>query len=99
MNNRKEIEKKLRKIVEQEEIAEDVASWFKFFNEDPRKIPVERIAQHVKAALTGRPLGMAVKSRDTATKNRILRLLDEINDFAYPPKYENGILNKSLMPF
>lgn len=88
--------RRLKQIVEQERIAADVKSWLAFFREDPDRIPLERLAQHIKAALTGRPLCDTHKQRvesgdepvfmKDVEKDRINRLCDEINAIIHPQK-------------
>lgn len=74
---KRQITKQLNKIIEEENISEEVSSWIKHFREDANEIPLSRLAQHIKAAITGRA---AIAGRKNPKEHeRLLKICDEIN--------------------
>lgn len=74
--NQKRVIQKLNKIIVEYDILKEVASWIEFFGDDPNKITPERVAQHVKASLTGK----VSKIRDKNGYLKALAICDEINE-------------------
>jgi hypothetical protein len=74
---KRRVTKQLNNIIEKENISIEVAIWIKHFEEDANEIPLNRLAQHVKAAITGRA---AIARRVNKSEHeRLLRICDEIN--------------------
>ena len=73
-----EVKRYLNKLIETEDLKKEFISWLRFFDEDPKKIPLERYAQHVKAALMR-------KISDRESHNLVFALCDEINLMVFGP--------------
>lgn len=74
---KRQIAKQLNNIIERENISTEVASWIAHSGDNPNKIPLSRLAQHIKAAITGR--ASIVRRRDTKEHERLMGVCDEIN--------------------
>lgn len=97
----------LKSIAKTEGVTKEVFDWFLFFKEDPspffkevplcfkdsgfKRVSTRRFAQHVKAAITGKPL------RNRAEQPRIFELCDKINEHVFPQKKPMGRLNRKSL--